>query len=105
MRAWAVAQTVSVLLDDAAKSQLAEIAGDRSRPLKHILRANIVLLSAEGLSVQDEARQAGVSRPAVWRWQQRYGDEGVDGLLHDKARPPGIPPHLTRFEAEVLALT
>ncbi len=48
-------------------------------------------LSAERLNVQEVARQAGVSRPAVWRWQQRYGEEGVDGLLRDKTRPPGTP--------------
>lgn len=65
MRTWAMAQTVCVLLDDAARLQLAEIARDRPRPLKHILRAHIVLLSVERLSVQDVARQAGVSRPAV----------------------------------------
>lgn len=66
-----MAQTVRVLLNAAAKLQLAEIARDRSRPLKHIPRAHIVLLSVERLSVQDVARQSGVSRPAVWRWQQR----------------------------------
>ena len=77
MRVWAMAQTVCVLLDDATKLALSTIAGDRSRPLKHILRARIVLLSFERLSVQDVARQAGVSRPAVWRWQQRFAEEGV----------------------------
>ena len=56
------------------------------------MQARIVLLSAQRLSVHDVARQAGVSRPAVWRWQQRYGEEGIDGLLRDKTRPPGIPP-------------
>lgn len=68
------------------------IANDRSRPFNHILRARIVLLSGERLTVQEVARQAGVSRPAVWRWQQRYGEEGVEGLLHDKTRPPGKEP-------------
>ena len=95
MRVWAMAQTVCVLLDGATESALSMIAGDRSRPLKHILRARIVLLSFERLSVQDVARQAGVSRPAVWRWQQRFAEEGVEGLLRDKTRPPGthrIPP-------------
>jgi hypothetical protein len=34
----------------------------------------------------------GVSRPMVWRWQQRFAEEGIEGLLRDKTRPPGIPP-------------
>lgn len=100
-----MAQTVCVLLDDATQSALAAVAGDRYRPLKHILRARIVLLSAERLPVQEVARQAGVSRPAVWRWQQRFGEEGVKGLLRDKTRPPGTPPHSTQTVAKVLALT
>ncbi len=78
-----MARTVCVIPCGSDRARLAEIIGSRSRPLKHILRARIVLLSAERLSVQEVARQAGVSRPAVWRWQQRYGEEGVEGLLRD----------------------
>ncbi len=66
------------------RGTLAAIASDRSRPLKHTQRAHIVLLSAERLSVQDVARRAGLSRPAVWRWQRRYAEAGVEGLLRDK---------------------
>ena len=25
--------------------------------------------------------------PTVWRWQERYLDEGVDGLKREKTRP------------------
>ena len=49
-------------------------------------------VSAERLSVLEVARRAGLSRPAVWRWQRRFAEEGVDGLLRDKTRPPGKPP-------------
>jgi len=30
----------------------------------------------------------GVSRPTVWRWQQRFAEAGVEGLLRDKTRKP-----------------
>jgi hypothetical protein len=66
---------------------LEAIAFDRSRPLKYIQRAKIVLHSAERLPVLEVARRACVSRPAVWRWQLRYAEEGVDGLLRDKTHP------------------
>ena len=66
-----MAQTVCVLLKAADTTRLSAIAEDRSRPLKHIHCARIVLLSAERLSVQDVARRTGVSRPAVWRWQRQ----------------------------------
>ena len=78
---------------------------DRNRPQKHIQRARIVLLSGEGLTVAEVARQAGVSRPAVWRWQKRYAEAGVEGLLRDKTRPPGTAKLATATVAKILALT
>jgi transposase len=83
-----MAQTVCIILDATERARLNAIIGDRSRPLKHIQRARILLLSAERLSVQEVARQAGVSRPAVWRWQQRYGEQGSEGLLRDRRDHP-----------------
>lgn len=69
-----MAQTVCVLPDASDSAGLVAIASDRSRSLKYIQRARIVLLSAERLSFQEVARPAGVSRPAVWRWQGRYAE-------------------------------
>jgi hypothetical protein len=86
-------------------SKLASIAADRNRPDKHIQRALIVLRSSEALTVAEVARQAGVSRPAVWRWQARYAEAGVDALLRDKTRPPGTMPLAIATVAKVLALT
>jgi hypothetical protein len=100
-----MAQTVCVIVGAEDRARLAAIIGDRSRPLKHVQRAAIVLFSAERLPVLEVARRAGVSRPAVWRWQRRYGEEGVDGLLRDKTRPPGTAPVPMATVAEVLALT
>jgi transposase len=86
-----MAQTVSIILRYEDRERLAAIASDRSRALKHIQRAKIMLLSAERLPVLEIARRAGVSRPAVWRWQQRYAEEGVDGLLRDKTASRAAP--------------
>jgi transposase len=41
----------------------------------------------------------------VWRWQVRYAQAGVDGLLRDKTRLPGRAPMPTATVANVLALT
>jgi transposase len=87
-----MAQTVSVLLSSADRVQLDGIVGDRGHAHKHVLRAQIILLSAEHLPVLEIANRVGVSRPMVWRWQQRFAEEGVEGLLRDKTRPPGTPP-------------
>jgi len=37
-------------------------------------------------------RRSGKSKPVVWRWQERFMQEGVEGLLRDKTRPPGKSP-------------
>ncbi len=37
--------------------------------------------------VQQVATEVEVSRPMVWRWQQRFAEEGPDGLLRDRRAP------------------
>ena len=98
-------QDVCVIVGDDDRARLEAVVGDRSRPLKHVQRARIVLHSAERLPVLAVARRAGVSRPAVWRWQRRYAEEAVEGLLRDKTPPPGKPPVPAPTVAQVLALT
>jgi len=99
-----MAQTVSSILFPEDRARLEAVIGDRNRPQKHVQRANIILHSAGRRSVLDVARRSGVSRPAVWRWQRRYAEEGVDGLLRDKTRKPGKAPIARETAAKVLAL-
>ena len=100
-----MAQTVSLIVSPEDRARLAAIVGDRSRPLKHIQRARIVLLSAERLPVLEVARRVALSRPAVWRWQLRYAEDGVEALLRDKTRPSGKTPTPLSVVANVVALT
>jgi transposase len=99
-----MAQTVDVIVDAEDRARLAAVVGDRNRVQKHVQRARIVLLSAERLPVLTVANAVGVSRPAVWRWQQRFAEAGVDGLLRDKTRKPGKAPLPAETVAKVLAL-
>ena len=46
----------------------------------------------DGLGTNAVMRRTGKSKPCVWRWQERYTDEGVPGLLRDKTRPSRIAP-------------
>jgi transposase len=50
-------------------------------------------------------RRTGQSKPTVWRWQNRFMEEGVAGLLHDKTRPPGTQPLNAAVINQVLAKT
>ena len=100
-----MAQRVCVVLSAAEREQLAAIAADRNRPRKHVERARIVLASGDRHSAQRVAQSTGISRPTVWRWQQRFAESGVDGLLRDKTRKPGKPPITAETTARVVALT
>ena len=50
-------------------------------------------------------RLAGVSKPSVWRWQRRFMEEGVAGLLRDKTRKPGKSPVAPAMVARLIELT
>ncbi len=104
VRVWRMAQTVCVLVS-VRKRQLKAIVANRNCQRKHIERARVILASAERGPVQQIAAQLGVSRPMVWRWQQRFAEEGVDGLLRDKTRKPGKPPIPAETVQRVVALT
>ena len=67
-----------------------KIIEDRVRPVKHVQRAQIVFLSAGHLPVLEIAERVRMSRPMVWRWQQRYAEQGLDGLLRDKTARPAF---------------
>ena len=100
-----MARTVCVILSSSDRQRLEAIIADRNRPQKHVERARIVLAAAEPGPVQPVATRLGVSRPMAWRWQQRFAEEGADGLLRDKTRKPGKPPILAETVARVVALT
>jgi transposase len=100
-----MAQQVCVVLSAAERKQLAAIAADRNQPRKHADRVRIVLASADRHSAQRVAQSIGVSRPTVWRWQQRFAESGLEGLLRDKTRKPGKAPIAAETTAQVVALT
>src|SRR5512133_4367724 len=100
-----MAQTVCVVLSTVERKQLAAIVADRNRPRKHVERAHIVLASADRHSAQWIAQSVSVSRPTVGRWQQRFAESGVEGLLRDKTRKPGKAPIAAEVTARVVALT
>ena len=83
---------VEVRLNPGDRKRLETVVGDRNSSQKHVWRAEIVLLTADGLGTNEIMRRTGKSKPCVWRWQERFMTDGVDGLLRDKTRPPGKAP-------------
>jgi hypothetical protein len=52
------------------RQQRAAIVADRSASQKHLWRADIVLLTADGCGTAEIMRRAGTSKTAVWRLQE-----------------------------------
>ena len=93
----------TVSLADRLRLQ-AIVAAPRSLQ-KHVWRARIILLSDDGLGTMAIRAATGKSKTCVWRWQARLMTEGVDGLLRDKTRPPGVAPVPADRVAEIVRLT
>lgn len=74
------------------RQRLEAVVADRSSPQKHVWRAKIILATADGCGTAEIMRRTGKAKPVVWRWQERFMREGVDGLLRDKTRKPGKVP-------------
>jgi transposase len=94
---------VTVTLED--RRRLDAIVRDRNRPQKHVARAQVLIATAEGCGTNEIMRRSGLSKPAVWRWQDRFMGEGVEGLLRDKTRKPGKAPLPSETVVQVVELT
>jgi transposase len=70
------------------RTTLERLVADGNSPQKLAARARIVLLSGRGLGTSVIQREAQVSKPTVWRWQEAYMEGGVERLLKEKGRGP-----------------
>jgi transposase len=105
MRVWRMRTGISFTVSPIDRQRLIALIRDRNAPQKHVWRAEIILLSADGVGTGEIMRQTGKSKTCVWRWQERFAAEGFEGLLHDKTRPSRIPPLGPEISERVVALT
>jgi transposase len=96
---------VNLSVTQADLDRLRAVIKDRNAPQKHVWRAQIVLLSTEGVGTNAIMRETGKSKTCVWRWQERFAAEGVDGLLRDKTRPSRVPKLAPPLAKRVVELT
>src|SRR5215469_6443907 len=96
---------ISIEVSAADRERLAAVVADRNSPQKHVWRARIILATAAGCGTGEIMRRAGVSKPCVWHWQERFMRDGVAGLLREKTRKPGLPPLPPALVERVVALT
>jgi transposase len=96
---------ISMTVKRSDRRRLKALARDRNAPQKHVWRAEIVLFTAEGFGTNEIMRRTGKAKTSVWRWQERFMEEGVEGLLRDKTRPSRIPPLGADVAKRIVALT
>ena len=96
---------IEVTVGRKDRKRLEAIVRDRNAKQKHVKRAKVVLATADGCGTNEIMRRSGLSKPVVWRWQERFMHEGVDGLLRDKTRKPGKAPLAGKIIRRVIALT
>lgn len=105
MRMWGMRTGIFITTTPSDRKRLKAIMGNRNAAQKHAWRAEIVLLSGAGLGTNEIMRRTKKSKTCVWRWQERFMQEGVEGLLRDKTRPSRIAPLGPAVAARVVALT
>ena len=76
-------------LNDEVTKQLETMANSRSLPYAQVRRAQIILLSAKGLTNTKIAQIVGLSINMVGNWRQRFIVQGLMGL-YDQPKP-GAP--------------
>lgn len=83
---------IIVKVTASERRRLTALVADRNSPQKHVWRAQIILATAAGAGTNEIMRRTGRSKSVVWRWQERFMQAGVAGLLKDKTRPSRIVP-------------
>jgi transposase len=96
---------ISFEVSPVDRRRLEALVRDRNAAQKHVWRAEIVLLSGDGVGTMEIMRRTAKSKTCVWRWQERFMVEGVEGLLRDKTRPSRIPRLGADVVDQVVALT
>jgi len=63
-------------------------------PYRDVMRAQMVLLAAQGLANDEIARRLNTRREVVSMWRKRFFEQGLAGLEERprRGRPPTFPP-------------
>jgi hypothetical protein len=96
---------ICLYLGPADRAELQALLTNRNTPRKLAWRAGIVLATGDCEGTVGIMRRTGMSKPMVWRWQERYLDEGVPGLKRDKTRPSRVPALPKEVRLKLMAKT
>src|SRR6266702_7092577 len=98
-------ERTNIQLSRADRSKLRAVVANRNSPQKHAWRAKIILLTANGHGTAEIMQATEKAKTVIWRWQERFRDEGAVGHWRDKTRRSRIPPLSPEVAKRVVALT
>ena len=81
-----------IALSKEDREHLEKTKTDPHSILRHVQRATIILHPGDSLTRSQTMRATFMSKPALWRWWDRFLVEGAGGLLHDIPRRRGRKP-------------
>ena len=79
-------QLAPLTFDEETREQLLGLSKSTTLPHRVVLRAKMILASAEGLTNTEAGRRVGASPQAVGKWRRRFLENGLSGL-DDELRP------------------
>ncbi|WP_336883097.1 helix-turn-helix domain-containing protein [Rhodococcus globerulus] len=84
-----------LILREGDRDRIAASVDSVATSRDSVVRAQIVLLAADGHSNTAIAKELSISRPTVISWRSRYVEHGIDGLIDSPkpGRPRVVEPH------------
>src|SRR6202162_5785041 len=98
-----ILKAVKVRLKPKARAVLEARVRAPTMEQRAVLRAQIVLLAAEGRSTRSIAREVGTMPRTVSQWRGRFAREGLAGW-DDKPRPGPVPKYKAEAGRRILAV-
>src|SRR3974390_2198960 len=95
----------NIRLSAAERRKLGAVVANRNSPQKHVWRAKIVLLTADGRGTAEIMQATGKAKTVIWRWQERFREQGAAVFGREKTRPSRIPPLSPEVVKRVVAMT
>src|SRR3954466_15733650 len=74
---------ITISVSASNRQRLEAIVSDRNTSQKYAWRSRIILLTGAGVGTNGIMAATGKSKTTVWRWQERFAEAGVEGLLSD----------------------
>lgn len=95
-------QIRSISLAPRQREQLEKIVNKRTNPQQMVFRARIILLTAQGLPVDEIMNRLETTRVTVSKWKKRFLEKGLEGL-EDDDRPGRTPKYGPEIKHKIAA--